>query len=443
MCIVIPAAGGLTWWTLLPLLSIPLALPLRRTVATRTDGPALNGALAGAGRLLGVFSALLAVGVLLLVKLRTLLRLAIPLREPFATANGVLAERELLVIRLEDDDGTVGFGEAAPLEPYDGVSIDQVIDALRDGPPPRDAPRQARAGWELAELDLQRRRLGRPLGEPLHDQIPVNLTLPAGPADEVAAAAEAGLRKGYSCFKVKVGLPDDTDRVRAVREAVGPWPAIRVDANGAWTPDQAVAALAELAPLDLELVEQPCATLEELAEVRARVRGHRGRRRVDRRRRGRARRGGAGRVRRREREAGRGRRLRPGARRAAGRARAPPGGVAVQHAGRPLGHRGRPAAGLVGQPGHGLRPGHAGAVRRARWRAPCPPPPPGSWPCPRARAWAWTCQTTRWPKCWSRKSASTRATASGCWSWGAWPACSMISARPSGTSRAIRRAASE
>ena len=205
------------------------------------------------------------------MKQRALLRLAIPLREPFATANGVLAERELLVIRLEDDDGTTGFGEAAPLEPYDGVSIDEVIDALREGPPPRDAPRQARAAWELAELDLQRRRLGRPLGEPLHDQIPVNLTLAAGPADEVAAAALAGLRKGYSCFKVKVGLPDDAERVRAVREAVGPWPAIRVDANGAWTPDQAVAAIRELAPLDLELVEQPCATLEELAEVRAQV----------------------------------------------------------------------------------------------------------------------------------------------------------------------------
>jgi o-succinylbenzoate synthase len=193
------------------------------------------------------------------------------MRRPFATANGVLAERELLVIRLVDDDGTTGFGEAAPLEPYDGVSIDDVIEALREGPPPRDAPRQARAAWELAELDLQRRRLGRPLGEPFADQIPVNLTRAAGPAEEVAAAAEEGIRKGYSCFKVKVGLPEDTERVRAVREAVGPWPAIRVDANGAWTPDQAVAAITELEPLDLELVEQPCATLEELAEVRSRV----------------------------------------------------------------------------------------------------------------------------------------------------------------------------
>jgi len=65
MCVVIPAAGGLDWWTLLPLLSLPLAVPLRATVATHTDGPALNDALAGTGRLLAAFSALLAIGVLL------------------------------------------------------------------------------------------------------------------------------------------------------------------------------------------------------------------------------------------------------------------------------------------------------------------------------------------------------------------------------------------
>ncbi len=202
---------------------------------------------------------------------RSVLRLAIPLRQPFVTANGVLAERELVVIRLEDDDGTTGFGEAAPLEAYDGVSVDEVMDSLRSGPPHRGAPPQARAAWELAELDLQRRRLGRPLGEPFNDQIPVNMTLPAGPPDEVAAAAAEGLKAGYSCFKVKVGLDDDADRVAAVRAAVGPWPALRVDANAAWTVEEAVAAVGELAPLDLELVEQPCPTLEEIAAVRMQV----------------------------------------------------------------------------------------------------------------------------------------------------------------------------
>jgi 1,4-dihydroxy-2-naphthoate octaprenyltransferase len=63
--IAIPLAGGLDWWVALPLLTAPLALPLWKTVANRTDGPSLNGALADTGRLLGVFSLLLAVGILL------------------------------------------------------------------------------------------------------------------------------------------------------------------------------------------------------------------------------------------------------------------------------------------------------------------------------------------------------------------------------------------
>jgi len=193
------------------------------------------------------------------------------MRVPFVTAGGVVSAREMAVIRLEDDDGTLGFGEAAPLEPYDGVSVDEVVDALRDGPPRRGAPPQARAAWELAELDLQMRRRGRPLGEPGADAIPVNLPLPAGPPDEVAAAAAQGLRDGYSCFKVKVGLPDDEARVGAVREAIGSWPALRVDANCAWGADEAVGALGALEQFDLELAEQPCATLEELAEVRPQV----------------------------------------------------------------------------------------------------------------------------------------------------------------------------
>lgn len=63
--VAIPAAGGLTWWVALPLLSAPLAAPLWRTVSRRGDGPALNAALADTGRLLAVFSLLLALGILL------------------------------------------------------------------------------------------------------------------------------------------------------------------------------------------------------------------------------------------------------------------------------------------------------------------------------------------------------------------------------------------
>jgi o-succinylbenzoate synthase len=196
---------------------------------------------------------------------RSLARLSIPLREPFATANGLITARELVLLRLEDDDGTIGYGEAAPLPSYDGVSLDDVTNALLGESP---GPPQARTAEEMARLDLEARRAGRPLGEPGAEAIAVNRTLGAGPPDQVAARAAEGVRDGFSCFKVKVGLPDDVERVAAVRLAVGPWPAIRLDANGAWTVERAIEAINELASFDIQLVEQPCATLEEMAEVR-------------------------------------------------------------------------------------------------------------------------------------------------------------------------------
>ncbi len=200
---------------------------------------------------------------------RTLLRLSIPFRQPFVTSNGVVSERELLLLRLEASDGTVGWGEAAPFEPYDGVPLERAIAALSGGGGRR--PPQARAAEEIARLDLEARQEGRPLADPVRDALPVNMTLAAGPPEEVAARAREGLRAGYACFKVKVGLPDDADRVAAVREAVGPWPALRVDANRAWSVEQAVSCIRTIEDHDLEFVEQPCRSLDELRAVRGRV----------------------------------------------------------------------------------------------------------------------------------------------------------------------------
>lgn len=200
---------------------------------------------------------------------RELFVLSLPFRQPFVTATGVVGERRIVLMRLEDEDGAVGYGEAAPFEPYDGVAVERVVDVLRARvlePLP-----QAEAAVEMALLDLEARREGRPIGEPGAEAIPVNRTLPAGPPDEVAALAAAGVREGYQCFKVKVGLPDDEERVTAVRAAIGSWPALRLDANGSWTVEQAVERVHALEPHDLELIEQPCRTLEELAEVRAAV----------------------------------------------------------------------------------------------------------------------------------------------------------------------------
>lgn len=200
---------------------------------------------------------------------RTVLRLSIPLKEPFVTSNAVVSARELLLLRLEARDGTVGYGEAAPFEPYDGVPLERALASLTGGGGRR--PPQVRAAEEIARLDLHARQEERPLAEPRKDALPVNMTLAGGPPDEVAERARTGLNEGYACFKLKVGLPDDLERVAAVRDAIGPWPALRVDANGAWSVDDAVHAIRSIEDHDLELVEQPCGSLRELAEVRQRV----------------------------------------------------------------------------------------------------------------------------------------------------------------------------
>ena len=202
--------------------------------------------------------------------------LSVPFAEPFATASGVVAARDLLLVRLEHEDGAVGHGEAAPFEPYDGVAMGEVaaeLAAAGSGAPgtAEIMGPHARAAEEMALLDLDARRAGAPVGEPGADAIAVNRTLPAGPPDEAAGRASDGVRAGYSCFKLKVGLPDDGERVAAVRRAIGPWPALRLDANGAWGAAEAIESARTLSEFDIQLLEQPCGTLEELREVRRAV----------------------------------------------------------------------------------------------------------------------------------------------------------------------------
>ncbi|WP_448626774.1 o-succinylbenzoate synthase [Geodermatophilus sp. URMC 64] len=108
---------------------------------------------------------------------------------------------------------------------------------------------------------------------PVRDAVPVNVTVPAVDAERAhAIVATSGCRTA----KVKVAEPgqtpaDDLARVEAVRDALGPGGAIRVDANAAWDVDTAVARIEELDRVGLEYVEQPCASLAELADLRRRI----------------------------------------------------------------------------------------------------------------------------------------------------------------------------
>jgi O-succinylbenzoate synthase len=109
---------------------------------------------------------------------------------------------------------------------------------------------------------------------PVRDSIPVNATLPAVPPAEVDGVLARF--PGARTVKVKVAergqvLADDVARVRAARAFLGPEGRIRVDANGGWNVDEAERAAHALDPYDLEYLEQPCNSVEELAELRARL----------------------------------------------------------------------------------------------------------------------------------------------------------------------------
>ncbi|MFI6871215.1 o-succinylbenzoate synthase [Nocardia sp. NPDC050406] len=166
---------------------------------------------------------------------------AIPLRTRF---RGITVREGMLI------PGPLGWGEFCAFPEYDD----------------REA-----AGWLATAVEQM--TVGWP--EPVRDRIPINCTVPAvGPdrAREIVAAS------GCRTAKVKVAdhpdsLGEDLARVEAVRAALGPEGAIRVDANAVWDVDTAVAHIEQIdrAAAGLEYVEQPCRTIEELAAVRRRV----------------------------------------------------------------------------------------------------------------------------------------------------------------------------
>ena len=147
-------------------------------------------------------------------------------------------------------DGPEGWGEFSPFLEYDDAE---------SAPWLRSATEAAVDGWPT----------------PVRDVVPVNVTVPAVSAADAHAIVTAG---GCATAKVKVAeagqtLGDDERRLEAVREAMGPDGGVRVDANGAWDVGEAVTAirLLDRAAGGLQYVEQPCATVEDLAAVRRAV----------------------------------------------------------------------------------------------------------------------------------------------------------------------------
>src|SRR4051794_5354795 len=164
-------------------------------------------------------------------------------RVPMRTRFRGIEVRDGVLVR-----GPAGWGEFSPFWDYD------VTESRRWWAAAREA---AVDGWPA----------------PVRTVVPVNVTVPAvGPETAHAIVRASGCRTA----KVKVAEPgqtpaDDLARVEAVRDALGPAGAIRVDANAAWDVDTAVARIKELDRVGLEYVEQPCATLADLVALRRRI----------------------------------------------------------------------------------------------------------------------------------------------------------------------------
>lgn len=163
-----------------------------------------------------------------------------PVRIPLRVRFRRVTWREAVLIR-----GPAGWGEFSPFPDY----------------PPEVTVRWLAAALESACI---------PWPEPVRDRIPVNVTVPAVDPD---TAGEMVRESGCSTAKIKVAEPgedfaDDLARVEAARRALGEDGRVRVDANAAWTVDEAASKLAELDRFHLEYAEQPVRTIEELVALR-------------------------------------------------------------------------------------------------------------------------------------------------------------------------------
>jgi o-succinylbenzoate synthase len=197
---------------------------------------------------------------------------ALPFKEPYVTARGRLTHREMVLLRIRDDDGFEGLGEAVPLSLRGGVTISDVVRELEAIDPFRAAPDDlsppARCALTTARLDHEMKR-----GATTSERHPIrcNATLVTGAPKAVAAEAERWAVDGFGTFKLKVGAGEDVAQVRAVREALGDEAKIRLDANASWSLEEATEILSAVEPLGIELVEQPVETIEEAAELARRV----------------------------------------------------------------------------------------------------------------------------------------------------------------------------
>lgn len=215
----------------------------------------------------------------------------IRLRAPIRTARGVAGDRPALIVTLVDgaDDGVCGRGEIAPLAGWSTVDLSGATRQLQrwlDGtsdpatePAPEWVNPQVRAGIDAAQWGLRAARATRPLCDLLgasRPEVAVNRLIDGTDVGSLPAAVRTAIAEDGpdATLKIKMGFDDDSARLDAIAAAIERGTRVRLDPNGAWSVDDAVALMhradAILGP-GLDYVEDPVSTVPELAAVRRRT----------------------------------------------------------------------------------------------------------------------------------------------------------------------------
>jgi O-succinylbenzoate synthase len=189
----------------------------------------------------------------------------LPLRQPLRTAHGTWAEREGILVRLEDEAGRAGFGEIAPISWFGTETLAEAGEVCRKlGDKPTDAQLDAvPARFACVRFSLAEARSAS-VPAVAGGRQAVTALLPAG--REVLAALPAKLEAGYLSFKWKVGVGSVDDELGIFDDLLAALPAyakLRLDANGAWDRRAAAKWLARCADRPVEFVEQPVAPHDE------------------------------------------------------------------------------------------------------------------------------------------------------------------------------------
>ena len=211
-------------------------------------------------------------------------KISVPLRVPFKTALRTVNSVEDVIVEIHTDTGAVGYGEAPPTGAVTGDTTGAIIGALKDHIIKTIAGRDvdefedllqavqkcvvkntsAKAAVDMALWDLYGQLYKIPVYKMMggaRKSIVTDITISVNDPEEMARDAVNAIERGYDCLKVKVGANPalDVARLEAVRKAVGPDTCIRIDANQAWSPKEAVRILNNMQEkgLAIEFVEQP------------------------------------------------------------------------------------------------------------------------------------------------------------------------------------------